>query len=76
MQELLRILENQQEVKYLTYFVSQDRLGTLKIKLGAAGIEKMYKFSDENACLTKIIDILFKLKQLEAWNLKRTEKQK
>lgn len=74
MTQILEILENQKEVKYLTYFISQDqRLGTLSIKLSASSINKQYKFKDEDACLSKLYDILLELKRLETWALKKME---
>ncbi len=66
----------QREVKYLTYIVLQDKAGVIQLKLGSVGIDKKYKFKNESACLNKIIDILFELKRLEAWSLKRVEKTK
>jgi hypothetical protein len=76
MDDILRILENQKEVQYLTYFISRNRLGVIQLKLATLEIDKKYKFKDENACLNKIIDILFELKKKEAWFLKRMEKKK
>lgn len=76
MQEILRILENQQEVKYLTYFVSKNNFNVIQIKFGLFEMQKIYKFSDENTCLTKLVDILFELKKKEKWFLKRLEKKK
>lgn len=76
MDDILRILENQKEVQHLTYFISRNRLGVLQLKLATLEINKNFKFKDENACLNKIIDILFELKKKESWSLKRMEKSK
>lgn len=76
MNELLEILQNQREVKYLTYFVTQDKAGLIKLNISAAGVSKKYKFKNIDACLSKIIDILLTLKGLEAWSLKRLDKEK
>lgn len=75
MRQLLEILEKQQDVQHLTYFLSQDRLGIIHVKLSACTINKKYKFKDENACLNKIIDILYKLAELEKWAIKRAERE-
>jgi hypothetical protein len=74
LEEILKILENQKEVKYLTYFIVQDKLKVIKLKLGTVNINKQYKFQDESACLNKIIDIILELKRLEKWALGRLEK--
>lgn len=76
MDEILRILEMQREVKYLTYIVLQDKVGLIQLKLSAVGVTKQYKFKDESACLNKIIDILFELRRLEAWSISKLEKRK
>lgn len=76
MQEVLRILENQQEVEYLTYFVTKNKFNVIEIKLGLFDMQKSYKFSDESSCLNKLVDILFELKKKEKWFLKRLEKNK
>lgn len=74
MQEIKKILDNQQEVKYLTYFISQDeRTGRVDLELGAVDIVKKYSFASENACLNKLIEILLDLKRLESWSLKRNK---
>lgn len=76
MTQILDILKNQKEVLYLTYFISQDKLGIIKLKLCTINISKQYKFQDENACLNKIIDILLELKRLEKWAIGRLGKNK
>lgn len=75
MQEILKILENQREVKYLTYFILQNGLGVLILKLGTCGISKEFKFRNEEAGLVKIAEILLDLKNKETWALKRAEKE-
>jgi hypothetical protein len=74
--DILRILQHQKEVKFLTYIVLQDKAGVIQLKLSAVEVNKSYKFKDENACLNKIIDILFELKRLETWSINKVEKRK
>lgn len=77
MEQIKRILENQNEVQYLTYFLSQDeKTGIISAELSTCGITKKFKFKNEDACLIKIIDVLLDLKSLEKWALKREEKKK
>lgn len=76
MNDLIDVLQNQKEVKYLTYFVTQDKVGLIKLNISAAGVSKKYKFKSVDACLSKIIDILLELRGLEAWSLRRLEKEK
>lgn len=74
--DIKRILENQKEVKYLTYLVDQHEDGTIKLDLASAGVTKMFKFRTEKDCLNKLVDILFELKKLEAWMLKKMDGNK
>lgn len=75
MTEIKKILENQKEVKYIAYFVIQDdRTGRIELNIYAADIARKYFFQDEDACLSKLIDILYELKRLETWSLARQEK--
>lgn len=76
MQNILEILENQQEVKHLTYFVTKNKFNVIEIKFGLFESQKIYKFSDENTCLSKLVDILLELKKKEKWFLKKLEKKK
>lgn len=71
MDNIRRILENQQEVKYLTYFVYEEKTGTIKIELATLSISKNYKFRTVDGCLNKLVDILFELKKLENWMIKK-----
>lgn len=64
-----RILENQQEVKYLCYFIFQDeRTGQITLNVSTIDIVKKRKYRTEQDCLDKIVDLLFELKKLETWN--------
>lgn len=77
MEQIKRILENQKEIMYLGYLLTQDeRSGEVKMELGTTGIVRIYKFKDENACLVRLIDILFEVSKLERWALKREGKKK
>lgn len=77
MKQIKRILENQNEVQYLAYFLTQDeRTGLISMELGTCGISKKFKFRDESACLTKLVDILFELRKLEKWAIAREGKKK
>ncbi len=71
MVDIIRILENQKEVKYLTYFIYLEKDDGIVIELSSVGISKKYKFRDNKACLNKLVDILFELKKLETWAEKR-----
>ena len=75
MDTLIGILQDQREVKYLTYFALQNRLGVIILKLGTCGVSKEYKFRSEEAGLVQVAEILFDLKNTEAWALKRAEKE-
>lgn len=75
METLIGILQDQREVKYLTYFILQNRLGVIILKLGTCGVSKEYKFRNESAGLVKIVEILLDLKNREARALKRAEKE-
>ena len=76
MQLIKEILINQKEVKHLCYFVQQDeRSGQIKMELSAVDINKKYVFSDENACLNKLVDILLEIKGLEKWALNRINRE-
>ena len=77
MKEIKRILENQNEVRYLGYILIQDyRTGEIKLEMSTCSITKLFKFKDENSCLNKLIDILFDMKKLEKWALAREDKKK
>lgn len=76
MDELAIILDNQIEVKYLTYFIESRKDGKAEVVLTI--LERTVKipptpFGDE---LTgKVIDTLMKLKQYEKFKLKQMRKQ-
>lgn len=74
MDDVIRILNNQKEVKYLTYFGYLEKDNGIVLELATVGVSKKYKFRDEKACLNKIIDILFELKKLESWMIKKETK--
>lgn len=75
MKDIKRFLENQQEVKYLCYFIIQDdRTGKIEMELGTCGVTKKCKFRDAESCVAKLIDLLFELKKLEKWSLGREKK--
>jgi len=68
MDQIKRILENQKEVKYLCYFLFQDeRDGHIELHCSTLDIVKKRKYKSEQACLDKLIDLLFELKKLEKW---------
>lgn len=70
--ELREILENQQEVKHLSYLAYMDeRTNKVTLNIGAAGFDKEYKFKTVDECLSKIYDILIMLKGKEKWTLSR-----
>lgn len=72
MEQISRILENQQEVKYLCYIIIKDeRSGVIRMEMSTLDIYKKFKFKDENSCLSKLVDILFELKKLERWMEKK-----
>lgn len=76
MQLIRDILTNQKEVKHLCYFVQQDeRSGQIKMEISAVTITKKYVFSDENACLNKLVEILLEVKSLEKWALNRINRE-
>lgn len=69
------ILEKQKEVQHLAYFVVQDlRCDNIELHIYTVDIYKKYKFRSEEACLTKLVDILKELKLLERWAIKRLER--
>lgn len=76
MNDIKRILENQKEVKYLTYLVIIKNNGEIKLTLSTLGMDKNFLFSTETHCLSKIIDILFELKSLEKWMEQKLLKEK
>jgi hypothetical protein len=76
MTDVKRILDNQKEVSYLTYFFYFEKDNGVVLELATVGVNKKYKFSDEKACLCKLVDILFELKKLESWAIKREGKRK
>lgn len=76
MVDIIRILENQKEVKYLTYFIYLEKDDGIVMELSSVGVSKKYKFRNNTACLNKIIDILFELKKLETWTIKREDRKK
>lgn len=66
------VLENQKEVQHLCYFLNMDdRNQEISVYLSTVDIIKIRKFRDENACIAKLIDILYELKKLEKWALAR-----
>lgn len=76
MDDIKRILENQKEVQYLTYFVSQDdKTGFVEAELATLHISKQYKFRNSDGLLNKIVDILFELKNLEKWAMKKAKEK-
>lgn len=75
MTDIRNILENQNEVQYLTYYcIINDKDGSVKLNLATLSINKDYKFKDNNACLNSLTDILLKLKRSEKWALSKLEK--
>lgn len=71
------ILENQNEVKYLQYFLVEDeRSGEVILKISTVDGEKTLKYKDKSACLDKIVDVLFDLKKKESYCLLRIEREK
>jgi hypothetical protein len=77
LKEVKTILDNQQEVKYLTYFISQDeKTGHVEAELSTLHITKQYNFKNSAGLLNKLVDILFELKRLEKWALTNLDKGK
>jgi hypothetical protein len=70
-----RILENQKEVKYLTYFISQHQDNSVKVEIGTISVNRNYKFKSPEHFLSKIVDILFDLKDAEKKALDRLERE-
>lgn len=76
MEQIKLILESQQEVNHLTYFIVQDdKTGVIRFSIGTIGIVKKYLFLDESSCLNKISEILSNLKSLEKWAIARIERE-
>jgi hypothetical protein len=76
MQLIRDILTNQKEVKHLCFFVQQDeRTGQIKMNLSTCTINKNLVFSDENACLNKLVELLLELKGLEKWALNKINRE-
>lgn len=76
MNAILDLLLTQKELKYLTFSVTQNRLGVIKVKLAIIGITKEILIKDENAGLAVIASVILDMKSKEKWAIARAEKQK
>lgn len=74
--EVEKILENQKEVKYLTYFLYLDSTNKLHVKLTTMGFTKNLKYHSVELFLNDLVPLLKELKTKENYLLKEEEKKK
>lgn len=74
--EIEKILENQLEVKYLTYFLHLDSSNKLHVKLSTMGFTKNLKYSSIELFLNDVVPLLSEMKSKEKYLLKQEEKKK
>lgn len=72
MDDIARLLKGQKEVEDLCYlYVFHEKHKVYEIFLSAYGWSRKIKTRDKDACVSRIIDILFELKEKIAWQKKQ-----
>ncbi len=72
MDEIIKLLETQKDVKFLTYsFIVNHRTGKIKVDLSTIDREINFTAKDKNALLSQIVDVLLVLKDYEKWKIKK-----
>ena len=73
---LEEILNNQKEVKYLTYMAHITQDGTSHLEMSTVGYNKKLRYKSVDLCLTELIDILYDMKAKETYLLNKEKKEK
>ncbi len=72
MEEIVKLLITQQDVKFLHYcLIVNQRTGKIKAELSTIDREIIFVSKDKNALLSQIVDVLLILKDYEKWKIKK-----